>query len=92
MVLDAFVNICQPTKGDVLALSLTQSTVGGQEQPIFRPCGNEKPRATTAAHLQRLWQDLNTLADLQSTTRAQRGIPDIPNPVSGLSPPVDLAQ
>ena len=86
-VLDAFVNICQPTKGNVLALSLTQSTVDGQEQLIFRLCGNETPHAATVVYLQQLWRDLNTLADLQSTTRAQCGIPDIPDPISGRSPP-----
>ena len=92
VVLDAFVNICQPTKGNVLALSLTQSTVDGQEQLIFRLCGNETPCAATVAYLQQLWRDLNTLADLQSTTRAQRGTPDIPDPISGRSPPLDLTQ
>ena len=92
VALDAFVSICQPTKGNVLALSLTQSTVNGQEQLIFRLCGNETPCAVTVAYLQQLWRDLNTLADLQNTTRAQRGIPDIPDPLSGCSPPVDLTQ
>ena len=93
VVLDALVNICQPTKGNVLALSLTQSTVDGQEQLIFRLCGNETPCAATVDYLQQLWRDLNTLADLQSTMRAQRGIPDIPDPISGRSPPpADLTQ
>ena len=54
VVLDAFVNICQPTKGNVLTLSLTQSTVDGQERLIFRLCGNETPCAATVVYLQRL--------------------------------------
>ena len=92
MILDAFVNICQPTRSDVLALSLTQTTVDRQQQLIFRLCGNEKPRATTVAYLQQLWRDLNTLAELQSTAHANRGIPDIPDPVTGRSPVVDVIQ
>ena len=87
LILDAFVSICQPTRGGVPALSLTQSTGDTQQRLISRLRDNENPCARTVGYSQQLWRGLSTLAKLQSTVRAHRGIPDIPDPLSGRSPP-----
>ena len=62
VILDAFVNICRPTKGDVLALSLTQSTVDRQQQLIFRLAATRHP-------VQRRWPISSNFDELQSTAR-----------------------
>ncbi|KAF8244091.1 hypothetical protein K440DRAFT_27043 [Wilcoxina mikolae CBS 423.85] len=98
LLLDAFVKICQPHSGEVLALSLalrpsagstdsTLATVGKPEKLILNIAGNGPPPTELTEYLGGIWNRLKQISVLEKEARTKGGHPDASEPNTGDSPP-----